>query len=75
MDGQHKCHTVDRHNIYECLILNIASKDDLNLLEEFIVARFERENNNNIRENDECMKRHSKVSQYWEAIYHRTLNP
>ena len=37
----HPCHTVERHNVYECLILNVAIKDELDLLQKFIISSFE----------------------------------
>lgn len=37
----HPCHTTERHNIYECLILNVASLDELNMLDRYIALWFE----------------------------------
>ena len=33
----HRCHTIERHDVYECLILNVALKEELELLEQYIV--------------------------------------
>ena len=44
----HACHTKDRLNIYECLILNVASMEELELLEKYIVGQFEYEKNNEV---------------------------
>ena len=62
-----ECHTTDRLNIYECLTNKrarheIRSEEDLKLLNDFIVEHFERTANNQVRENDQCMKSHSQVS-------------
>lgn len=70
----HKCHTLDRQNIYECLILNVASMDELDLLDRYIELVFEYERSNEVRDNPPCVKTHSRVSQYWEAKSGRTLN-
>ena len=70
----HSCHTLDRLDIYECLLLNIESEQDLELLNRFIIAFFEREHSNEIRGNDECMQGHSKVSQFWDAVNGQTKN-
>ena len=59
--SENPCHTLDRFNIYECLMLNTFIKEDDNL-NAFIVAKYEREQNQNIRSNSECIKSHSKVS-------------
>ena len=69
-----QCHTLDRHDIYACLMLNARTGEDVALLEEFIVATYERERNNEIRDNDGCMQGHSKVSQYWDAKKRKTHN-
>lgn len=72
------CHTKDRHSIYDCFMKVILEefqqtqdeqkhKEDTALLNKFIIEYYEREENNNVRDNDMCMKSHSKVSQYWEA--------
>lgn len=53
----------------------VASAEDVELLNNFIIEHYEREQNNLIRDNDQCMRRHSKVSQYWEAKMNRTMNP
>lgn len=70
----HRCHTNDRRNIYECLILNVASMEELELLDRFIVLQFEYEKSNEVQDNPTCVRRHSRVSQYWEAKSGRTLN-
>jgi hypothetical protein len=70
----HKCHTLDRLNIYECLILNVASIEELDLLDRYIMLQFESEKSNEVRENPLCVTKHSRVSQYWEAMSGRTLN-
>lgn len=70
----HRCHTEERRDIYECLILNVASMEELQLLEKYIVLHFEYEKSNEVQENPSCVKRHSRVSQYWEAKSGRTLN-
>ena len=70
----HNCHSLERHNIYECLILNVASMEELDLLDRYIILHFEYEKNNEIRENPICVKRHSRVSLYWESKSGRTLN-
>jgi hypothetical protein len=54
------CHTSDRFNIYECL--TSTNVTDEKLLNEFIVEHFEREANNQVRQNDLCMRGHSQVS-------------
>lgn len=57
------CHTTDRVNIYECLTsTNVTDENDKQLLNEFIVEHFEREANNQVRQNDHCMRSHSQVS-------------
>lgn len=48
--------------------------DELDLLDRFIKLNFEYERSNEIRDNPLCVKRHSRVSQYWEANSGRTLN-
>jgi hypothetical protein len=48
LSDDHQCHTLARHDIYECLILNIKGKENLDLLESFIVEKFEREKYNEI---------------------------
>ena len=58
----HKCHTLDRRDIYECLILNVASMEELELLEKYIVSNFEYEKSNEVQDNPSCVKRHSRVS-------------
>lgn len=70
----HKCHTLDRLNIYECLILNVASIEELELLDRFITHSFEYERSHEVRDNSPCIKKHSRVSQYWEAHEGKTLN-
>ena len=45
------------------------------MLNEFIIQHFERIANNQVRDNDECMKRHSQVSQYWDAKVNQTVRP
>ena len=70
----HRCHTLERHNIYECLILNVASLEELNELDSYIKLSHAYEKSNEIRDNPYCIKRHSRVSQYWEAMSGRTLN-
>ena len=37
----HECHTVERHNIYECLLLNVESRAELQLLDNYITQHFE----------------------------------
>ena len=58
----HKCHTLDRLNIYECLILNVASIEELELLDRYITLVFEYEKSNEIRDNAPCVTKHSRVS-------------
>jgi len=70
----HKCHTLDRLNIYECLILNVASMQELDLLDQYIEMSFKSSKSNEIRDNPYCVKKHSRVSQYWEALSGRTIN-
>ena len=70
----HRCHTLERHNIYECLILNVASLEELNELDSFIQLGYAYDKSNEIRDNPQCIKSHSRVSQYWEARSGRTLN-
>lgn len=77
-----KCHTLQRFDIYECLMVQaqrvsateaeVASNVDL--LDKFILRSFERDHHNLIQYNDECVKGHSKVSQYWQAKANRTIN-
>ena len=55
-------------------MLNVQNDEDLILLDEFIVSTYERNRNNEIRGNDQCMQGHSKVSQYWDAKNKRTMN-
>ena len=45
----HPCHTVERHNVYECLSLNVVLKEELDLLQKFIISSFEQEKNNEVR--------------------------
>jgi hypothetical protein len=45
----HRCHTIERHDVYECLILNVAVKEELDLLEKYIVLSFEQTKNNEVR--------------------------
>jgi len=70
----HDCHSVDRHDIYECLILNVASQHELQLLDSYIRTHYEYTSANLVRWSPPCVKRHSQVSQYWEALENRTLN-
>ena len=65
---------MERHDVYECLILNVAVKEELDLLEQYIIQYFEYNRNNEVRDNPPCMKMHARVSQYWEAKSNRTLN-
>ena len=58
----HRCHTIERHDLYECLILNVAVKEELELLEQYIVLSFEQTKNNEVRQNPPCMKMHGRVS-------------
>lgn len=71
----HACHTLARHDIYECLILNIGDKEQLDLLDAWIVAKFERDSPAEITGNEPCIKQHSRVSQYWSAKAQRTISP
>jgi len=48
--------------------LQEEEEEDLAMLNEFIVQHYEREKNNEVRENDSCMKKNSLTSQYWDAI-------
>jgi len=57
------CHTLDKLNIYECM-----GGTDPQILSAYVVAHFERHHSNEIRENDSCMQKHSRVSQYWLAL-------
>ena len=72
--GQASCHTLDRFDVYKCLMLHVKTDDDVALLDKFIIAKYEREQNQNIRKNSDCIKSHSKVSQYWDAIVSKTMN-
>jgi len=47
-----ECHTQHRLNIYECLTPNVESEEDIDLLNQFIIEHYEREENNHIRDND-----------------------
>eukprot|EP00347_Sterkiella_histriomuscorum_P010317 403376771 len=69
----HSCHTNDRANIYECLYPNIESEDDVSLLNDFIIEHYEREHSALIRDNDQCMRKHSATSQYWDARLNQTV--
>ena len=64
---QHECHTLDRHSIYECLILRVSSKPQLDLLDSFIVKHYERLKSHELQGTEPCIKSHSRVSQYWQA--------
>jgi hypothetical protein len=58
-----ECHTAERMNIYECLMKNAKNNsEDEGILNAFIVEHYEREANNLVKENDECMQKNSKVS-------------
>ncbi|TNV78504.1 hypothetical protein FGO68_gene3615 [Halteria grandinella] len=67
------CHTSDRANIYECLLPEAQKLGETGVLNEFIIQHFERISNNQVRDNDQCMKKHSQVSQYWDAKANRTI--
>ena len=54
--------------------MNVAVKEELDLLEQYIIQSFEYNRNNEVRDNPHCMKMHGRVSQYWEAKSNRTLN-
>jgi hypothetical protein len=64
----HNCHTLERQNIYECLSRNIKSEEDSKLLQSFVIEKYEREQNSDIRDNDECMKKHSRVALYQDSV-------
>ena len=66
------CHTEDRSNLYECLSQQAVEESELELLNEFIVQHYQREENYKIRDNDKCMRKNSNTSQYWEAYQGRT---
>ncbi len=54
--------------------MNVAVKEELDLLEKYIVQSYEYNKSNEIKQNPPCMKMHGRVSQYWEAKSNRTLN-
>ena len=54
--------------------MNVAVKEELDLLEQYIIQSFEYNRNNEVRDNPPCMKMHGRVSQYWEPKSNRTLN-
>jgi len=56
------CPTRLRADIYECLLRNIEEIEDFEEVSLFIIDHYEREENHNIRDNDKCTKKHSKVS-------------
>ena len=71
------CHTTDRFDIYRCYQRSVIDtlrsgikipKNETDLLNQFIVDYFERNHMAWIQDNDSCMKQHSSVSQYWEAV-------
>ncbi|CDW74703.1 UNKNOWN [Stylonychia lemnae] len=65
------CHTLNRFKIYECLQQNIRNEDDMELLRKYTVLYFQREMNSKIRdEGIQCLKTHSFLSQYWNALEH-----
>ena len=47
--GVHECHTLERHSIYECLLLNVESRVELQLLDRYITQHFEQTRNHDIR--------------------------
>jgi hypothetical protein len=53
-------------SISDCIVEKMGEKKDEEV-ERFIIEHYEREINNQVRENDKCMKKHSQVSMYWEA--------
>ena len=61
-----KCHTLERFDIYECLLRNVETEEDAMLLDRYIKLRYETDHHAEIQENDECMQNHSKVSLYWQ---------
>ena len=42
-------------------------KDEIKALNEYIVEKWEYEKLNLLQDNDECMREHSAVAQYWQA--------
>ena len=59
---------MEKLNIYECM-----GTTDEETLSKFVIAHFGHYHNNEIRENDECMQKHSRVSQYWLAKTNKVL--
>lgn len=57
------------------MYLNVQSKEDVRLLNKFIIEHYERENIHLLLENDSCMKKHSFVAQYWDAVQNETFKP
>ena len=43
-------------------------KDDLKMLNEFIVDKWRYEKLNLLQDNDECMRDHGAVMEYWQAM-------
>ncbi len=46
---------------------NAKTQEEVELLEKFIIAKYETEEHAMIQENSQCVQNHSKVSQYWQT--------